>query len=99
MQFRALIDLEIQRIDISDDRRHVIDDAHLDWGSLLSRPKLLAQLPAGRAVERTVHIVVEAYVIDAQPGHRQARDASESVVEKTVERRSVARRKFLEHDQ
>src|SRR5262249_45456938 len=99
MQFRALIDLEVERIDLSDDRRYVIDDAHLDWGSLFRRPKLLAQLSAGRAVERAVHIVVEACVIDAEPGHRQTRDASESVVEKTVECGSVACRKFLEHDQ
>src|SRR5215510_12481679 len=42
VQLRALIDLQIQRIDLSDDRRHVIDDAQFDWRRSCSRLKLLA---------------------------------------------------------
>src|SRR5262249_7721773 len=95
MQFRALINFEIQGINLRDHRGHVVNNTHLDWGGSCRRLKLLAQLLAGRTVERMLHVIVEACVIDPQPGHGQAGDAGESVVNQTVEGRSISCRELL----
>src|SRR5215831_8299975 len=42
VQFRTLIDLEIQWINLRDDWRRIADDAHLEWGRSCCRLKLLA---------------------------------------------------------
>src|SRR6516225_951680 len=99
VQFRARINLEIQWIDLRDYRRHVVDDAHLEWGGSCRRLKLLAQLLAGRTVKRALRVILEALIINTKPGHGEARNARESVVNQTVEGRSVARRELFEYDQ
>src|SRR5262249_21630158 len=99
VQLRALIDLQIQRIDLRDHRRYVVDDDHLDRGGPCRGLKFLAQLLASRAVEGVLRVIIEACVFDAQSGHRQAWDASEAMINETVERRSISRREFLEYDQ
>src|SRR6185295_7189976 len=99
VQFRALIYFEIQGIGLRDHRRHVIDNTHLDGADPCCRLKLLAQLLAGRTVKCALHVIFEACVVDAQLGHGQAGDASESMLNQTVERRSISCRKLLEYNQ
>src|SRR5689334_8954037 len=79
VQFRTLENLEIERINLRDDRCRVVGDAHLECRGACRRLKLLSQLPAGCTVKCALHIVVEACVVDTKPSHGQARNASESL--------------------
>src|SRR5262252_6137191 len=64
LKLRALVDFQIEGIDIPDNWRNIVDDSHLDHGCLFGRLEFPAQIPAHLPAERLVHVVVEIGVVD-----------------------------------
>src|SRR5579885_2365306 len=91
MQFRSLVNLKVQRVDLIDDTKFK--------SCFFCRSEFPAQVFAHFSAEGAVHIVVEARVIDAKARHRHARNTAEAIFDKAVEHRSVSRRELLEHDE
>src|SRR5258708_5774580 len=60
VQLRSMVDLQIERVDLIDDRRDIADDAHLDRLPIFGSPKFFPQFPACAAAERASHVFVEA---------------------------------------
>src|SRR5512135_2976043 len=98
MQLRSLVYLQIERVNVADNGRDIVYDAHLDWRSPRRSPEFPAQLGACCAIECLVHVFVEARVLDVEFGHRQTGDASKSVLQETSQRIAVLGRKLLEYD-
>src|SRR5262245_48791971 len=99
MQFRSLVNLQVKRVYLLDSGSDVVHDAHLDRCGPRRGSELSAQLGARGAVERLVHVVREAGIIDVQFGHGQARHTRESIPNEASQRIPVLSRKFLKHDE
>src|ERR1700682_1717447 len=99
MKLRFLVNLQVERVNVVNDRRDVVHDAHLDRRGLSCGSKFLAQLGACCTIKRLVHVFVETRVIDIELGHWQARHTSKSALQKALQRVTVLCWELLEYDE
>src|SRR5262245_27036737 len=98
MQFRAFVNLQIERIYLANSGRNVLYDAHLDRRGLSCGPELSSQLGTRSTVERFIHVISETRIVDVQLGHRQAGYPHKSAPYETLQGATIFGWKFLEHD-
>src|SRR5665213_2316757 len=99
VQLRAVIDLQVERVDFVDDGRDVIDNSHIDGRRPLCRPQLQAQFSPCSATERALHVFIKACVIDIESNIWKTRNAGKAFVHKAFQHWPIFGGKFLKHNE